>query len=85
MRDRLTAGAIYAVAYLWAFTLQTLYLPLDVTSGSPAFEDGKFPWPYGLVALTILLVGLGLVNLGHWVRRRTSTGSGTAGLTRVRP
>jgi hypothetical protein len=72
LRSRLAACTTYAVAYLWAFTFQTLYLLLDSLGGGsdPAFEAGDFPWSYGLVTLAILLVGLGLVNLGHWVRRR---------------
>ena len=53
----------YAVAYLWAFCFQTLYLLLDSLGGgsAPAFEVGTFPWSYGLVTLGILGVGLGLV------------------------
>ena len=41
LRSRLAANTTYAVAYLWAFIFQTLYLMLDsLGSGSnPAFED----------------------------------------------
>jgi steroid 5-alpha reductase family enzyme len=79
MRTRLAANATYAVAYLWAFTFQTLYLILDSfsgTSASPAFEPSDFPLSYGLVALAIFLVGFGLVEAGHRFasRRRARTG-----------
>jgi hypothetical protein len=72
LTSRLAATTTYAVAYLWAFTFQTLYLMLDSLGGSsnPAFEAGEFPWQYGVVALVIFFVGLGLVQLGNWVRER---------------
>lgn len=72
MRSRLAANTTYAVAYLWAFVFQTLYLTLDVINDSsdPAFEPQKFPWDYGLVTLSIFLGGLGLVALGRFVRER---------------
>lgn len=72
VRSRLAANTAYAVAYLWAFTFQTLYLTLDVINDSthPAFETQKFPWAYGLVTLSIFLAGFGLVSLGHLVRDR---------------
>jgi len=78
VRSRLAASTTYAIAYLWAFTFQTLYLLLDslsngdVLNDSPAFDAGEFPWSYGVVTLAIFLVGFGLVNLGHWVRARSS-------------
>jgi hypothetical protein len=70
--SRLAAMTTYAVAYLWAFTFQTLYLLLDALGGgsNPAFEPGEFPLSYGLVTLAIFLVGLGLVDAGHRVRAR---------------
>ena len=75
MRSRLAANTAYAVAYLWAFTYQTLYLVLDSfggTSDAPAFEPSEFPLSYGLVTLAIFAVGFGLVEAGHRVggRRR---------------
>ena len=77
LRSRLAAGVVYAVAYLWAFTFQTLYLLLDSLGGAdaPAFEAGEFPLSYGLVALAVLGVGLGLVQVGHRAgdRRRDRT------------
>ncbi len=67
-RSRLVANTTYAVAYLWAFTFQTLYLSLD---GS-AFGRNEFPWSYGLVTAGIFAVGFGLVAVGHQVRHRRS-------------
>jgi hypothetical protein len=69
LSSRLAATTSYAVAYLWAFTFQTLYLLLDALGGgsAPAFEAGEFPVSYGVVALAILLAGIGLVQLGHRV------------------
>ena len=81
LRSRLAAMTAYAVAYLWAFAFQTLYLLLDSLGGlDPAFEPGEFPLSYGLVTLLVLLVGLGLVALGHEVgsRRRTRTATPAA-------
>jgi len=70
--SRLAAFTVYAVAYLWAFTFQTLYLLLDSLNGgnAPAFEVDEFPLAYGVVTLVIFLVGLGVLNLGRWVRSR---------------
>jgi hypothetical protein len=72
MRSRLAANTTYAVAYLWAFTFQTLYLILGSLNGDddPAFTVGDFPLSYGAVALTIFAVGFGLVALGDLVRER---------------
>lgn len=66
VRTRSVANTTYAVAYLWAFVFQTLYLSLD---GS-AFSPGEFPWSYGLVTATVFAVGFGLVAIGHEARRR---------------
>ncbi len=73
LRSRLAANTAYAVAYLWAFTYQTLYLVLDSfggTSDAPAFEPSEFPLSYGLVTLAIFAVGFGLVEAGHRVGAR---------------
>ena len=72
VRSRVAANTAYAVAYLWAFVFQTLYLVLDVVNDSadPAFEPQKFPWAYGVVTLSVFLVGFGVVALGHLVRDR---------------
>ena len=73
LRSHLAANTAYAIADLWAFVFQTLYLVLDALSGessAPAFEVGEFPWSYGVVTLAIFLVGFGLVALGHRVAAR---------------
>lgn len=72
VHSRLAASTTYAVAYLWAFTFQTLYLLLDALGGGtdPAFEAGDTPLAYGVVTLAVFMIGFGLVNLGHWVRNR---------------
>ena len=69
--SRLAANTTYAVAYLWAFTFQTLYLLLDMLDGgaNPAFETDTFPVGYGAVTLAIFAVGFGVVALGHRVGR----------------
>jgi hypothetical protein len=77
VRSRLAASTAYAIAYLWAFVFQTLYLLLDSLGGgsggsAPAFEAGDFPWQYGVVTLAIFAAGFGLVNLGHWLKARSS-------------
>ena len=79
-RSRLAANTAYAVAYLWAFVFQTLYLILDVINDSsdPAFEPQAFPWGYGIVTLSIFLAGFGLVALGHVVRDRRLARAGRA-------
>jgi hypothetical protein len=81
MTSRLAANTTYAVAYLWAFVFQTMYLTLDVInqSAKPAFEPEEFPLPYGLVTLAIFGVGFGIVALGRWVRERRVRGRVSAG------
>jgi hypothetical protein len=77
LRSRLVANVSYALAYLWAFTFQTLYLLLDSleSADGAAFRPGELPLAYGLVTLTIFLLGFGLVSLGHRLgkRRRSSS------------
>ena len=67
LSSRLAANTAYAIAYLWAFVFQGIYLMLDALGGStsPAFETSEFPLSYGLVSLAIFVVGIGLVQLGH--------------------
>lgn len=75
VRSRFAANTTYAIAYLWAFTYQSMYLTLEVINDSskPAFEPQKFPLAYGLVTASIFAVGFGLVALGRFVRdRRTA-------------
>jgi hypothetical protein len=76
LRSHLAANVAYAIAFLWAFTFQSLYLTLSWVGGDDsAFPKGPdaFPLSYGLVASAIFGVGFGLVALGHMVgtRRRT--------------
>jgi hypothetical protein len=72
-KARAHAMTTYAVAYLWAFVYQTMYLTLDSFSGTsdhPAFTPQEFPLSYGLVTLAIFAVGFGLVEAGHQVAAR---------------
>lgn len=76
LRSHLAANVAYAIAYLWAFTFQSLYLTLSWVGGDDsAFSKGPdaFPLSYGLVAGAIFGGGFGLVALGHWVRARRAT------------
>jgi len=70
--SRLAANTTYAIAYLWAFVFQGVYLMLDAVDGAEgaAFEPGEFPLGYGVVTLSVFVVGFGLVGLGHGVRER---------------
>ena len=71
LRSHLAANVAYAIAYLWAFTFQTLYLTLSWVGGDDsAFSKDAFPLSYGLVATGIFAVGFGLVALGHRVGSR---------------
>jgi uncharacterized membrane protein len=73
VRSRLVANTTYAVAYLWAFVFQTLYLHL----GS-AFRSGDFPLSYGLVTASVFAVGFGLIAVTHHLRSRRSSRQGSA-------
>lgn len=84
MRSRLAAHTTYAIAYLWAFVFQTLYLVLNMLDRgeNPAFSPTSFPLSYGLVALVIFAAGFGLVALGGFTRSRVQRRrSGTAPVT----
>lgn len=73
LRSHLAANTAYAIAYLWAFVFQSLYLLLDAMNpdaSAPAFEAGEFPLSYGVMTLAIFLVGFGLVALGRYVAVR---------------
>ena len=67
VRSRLVANTTYAVAYLWAFVFQTLYLLLD----SSAFPPGEFPLSYGVTTMGVFAVGFGLIALAHEARTRS--------------
>ncbi len=75
LSSRLAAHTTYAIAYLWAFVFQGIYLMLDSLSGSanPAFRTTEFPLAYGAVTLGIFVVGFGLVQLGHRAGRSRRT------------
>lgn len=71
LRSHLAANTAYAIAYLWAFVYQSVYLLLDAMNGNrEAFDPQDFPLSYGLVAGAIFGVGFGLVALGHRVGNR---------------
>ena len=71
LRSHLAANVAFAIAYLWAFTFQSLYLTLSWVDGDvSAFPKDAFPLSYGIVASAIFGVGFGLVALGHWARAR---------------
>jgi hypothetical protein len=84
VRSRLAANTTYAIAYLWAFVFQGVYLMLDsINSGKtlndePAFVADEFPWEYGVVTLLIFVAGFGLVSLGHWAAARRAARRVTA-------
>ena len=66
--SHLAANVTYAIAYLWAFSFQNLYLTrMWVGGDSSAFakDPDTLPISYGLVAAGIFAVGFGLVALGH--------------------
>jgi hypothetical protein len=76
LKSHLAANTAYAIAYLWAFVFQGVYLLLDAMNGGrDAFSPDTFPWDYGVVAAAIFAAGFGLVARGHKVgtkrRRRT--------------
>ena len=78
LRSHMAANVAYAIAYLWAFTFQSLYLTLSWVGGDDsAFPKGPdaFPLSYGLVAGAIFGVGFGLVALGRRVRARRAAGA----------
>ncbi|VXA94646.1 hypothetical protein [Aeromicrobium sp. 9AM] len=76
LRSHLAANVAYAIAYLWAFTFQGLYLTrMWVGGDDSAFPKNPDTMPvgYGLVTLAIFAVGFGLVAVGQRVgsRRRS--------------
>jgi hypothetical protein len=73
LESRLTANVAYAIAYLWAFIFQGIYLMRSWAGGDhSAFpkDPDAVPVSYGLVSLTIFGAGFGLVALGRLVRQR---------------
>jgi len=73
LRSHLSANVAYAIAYLWAFTFQGLYLTRMWVGGDDSAlpkDPDTLPISYGLVAAGIFAVGFGLVALGHRVGAR---------------
>jgi hypothetical protein len=73
VRSHLAANVAYAIAYLWAFTFQSLYLTRMWVGGDHsafAKDPDTLPISYGVVAGGIFAAGFGLVDLGHWLRAR---------------
>jgi hypothetical protein len=73
LKSHLAANTAYAIAYLWAFTFQGVYLMISWVGGDDsAFSKNpdKMPVGYGLVTAAIFIVGFGLVALGHRVGAR---------------
>jgi hypothetical protein len=76
LRSHLAANVAYAIAYLWAFVFQGVYLTrMWVGGDNSAFpkDPDTIPVSYGIVAAGIFGIGFGLVALGRRVgaRRRT--------------
>jgi hypothetical protein len=70
LRSHLAANTAYAIAYLWAFTFQGIYLMRSWVGGDhSAFpkDPDTIPVGYGLVAAAVFIVGFGLVAVGHRV------------------
>jgi hypothetical protein len=81
LRSHLAANVAYAIAYLWAFTFQGLYLTRMWVGG----DDSSFPKnpdtipiSYALISAAIFGVGFGLVALGHRLRARRVADVATA-------
>lgn len=73
LRSHLAANVTFAIAYLWAFSFQNLYLTrMWVGGDDSAFpKDGDtMPLEYGSMTLIVLVLGFGLVALGHRLRAR---------------
>lgn len=71
LRSHLAANVAYAIAYLWAFSFQGLYLTRMWVGGDVATfpeDPDTLPISYGIVAAAIFAVGFGLVALGHRIR-----------------
>lgn len=68
-RSGTAAYVAYVAVYSWALTFQTLYLLLPSLGGDDvAFSADEFPWSYGVVTLSVYVVGFGLVTLGRRLR-----------------
>ena len=73
LRSHLAANVAYAIAYLWAFSFQNLYLSrMWVGGDESAFpkDPNSLPISYGIFTAGLFGVGFGLVALGHRMRTR---------------
>lgn len=73
IRDRMAAYLAYVAVHSFAFTFQTMTLTKAWVGGDTsafAKSPDTVEWAYGAVNLAFYAVGLGLVTLGHWLRRR---------------
>ena len=73
LRSHFAANVAYAIAYLWAFTFQGVYLTrMWVGGDNSAFakDPDALPISYGIFAAGIFAVGFGLVALGHRIAAR---------------
>ena len=73
LRSHFAANVAYAIAYLWAFTFQGVYLTrMWVGGDNSAFDKDpdSLPISYGVATAGIFAVGFGLVALGHWLGAR---------------
>lgn len=84
LRSHLAANVAYAIAYLWAFSFQGLYLVRSWVGGDDsafAKDPDALPVSYGVVGAAMFAIGFGLVAVGHRVRvRREGRDSTVSGL-----
>lgn len=76
LRSHLAANMAYAIAYLWAFTFQSLFLTRMWVGGDDAAfpkDPDTIPVSYGLFCAAAFGAGFGLVALGRRVGRRRRT------------
>jgi predicted Na+-dependent transporter len=83
MRERLAAIVAYVAAFSFVFTFQTMTLLRAWVGGDRsafAADPNSLEWSYAVVNVTFLLIGLGLVALGHRLgsRRRARSVDGVA-------
>ncbi len=79
LKSHLAANTLYAVAYLWAFVFQGVYLMLDLGNDGAAFSVDAFPWDYGAGRRPRSSgPGFALVAAGRWVRRGVDCSGRTA-------
>ena len=75
LRSHLAANVAYAIAYLWAFTFQGLYLTRMWVGGDDSAlpkDPDTLPIAYGVMSAAIFGDGFALVAVGHRVGARRS-------------